>query len=75
MQDVMGPLLEAVRTRDADAAAEWAAGDHWANLEQMIAASDSSSAQQSPGAEWTCPHCTFLNPQSINQCEMCGLPR
>jgi len=74
MKDVMGPLLEAVKQRDTDAAAEWAGADHWANLEQMIAASD-SSPPLAPQAQWTCPHCTFLNPQTMSQCDMCGLPR
>lgn len=74
VQDVMGPLLEAVRTRDMEAAAQWAAGDHWANLEQMIAAVGTSSSHSEAG-EWTCPHCTFLNPPRLAQCEMCSLPR
>ncbi|XP_046660206.1 nuclear protein localization protein 4 homolog isoform X2 [Homalodisca vitripennis] len=75
MKDVMGALLEAVRTRDVEAASDWAAADHWANLEQMIAASDSPPAHHGGGKEWTCPHCTFLNPQALTQCDMCRLPR
>lgn len=27
------------------------------------------------GAQWTCAHCTFLNPTTSTTCEMCSLPK
>lgn len=83
----MKPLLEAVRTQDAAAAAEWARSEHWATVEQLIAASGSSPPPSRPqsvlGAapvgsqlpQWTCPHCTFLNPAELDTCDMCSLPK
>ncbi|XP_054281635.1 nuclear protein localization protein 4 homolog isoform X1 [Macrosteles quadrilineatus] len=76
MKDVMAPLLEAVRTRDVAAAGRWAADDHWANVEQMMAATGGgATSSSSDEAQWTCPHCTFINPSQLQQCEMCRLPR
>ena len=30
---------------------------------------------QKPADEWTCEHCTFLNPLAESNCQMCNLPR
>lgn len=27
------------------------------------------------GAEWTCDHCTYINPGDMQSCDMCSLPR
>lgn len=42
MKDYMGPLLEALRNKDSDAATEWSRSEHWATVEQLIAASNTS---------------------------------
>lgn len=42
MQEYMGPLLQAVRNRDNDAALEWSRSEHWATVEQLIAATNTS---------------------------------
>lgn len=42
MRDSMGSLLKAVKERDADKAREWAHSDHWATVEQLIAATNTS---------------------------------
>lgn len=39
MRDFMGPLLDALRTKDQAAAEEWSRSEHWATVEQLIAAS------------------------------------
>lgn len=39
MREYMGPLLEALRDDDNAAAEEWARSEHWATVEQLIAAS------------------------------------
>lgn len=79
----MGPLLTAVRNRDREAALEWSNSEIWATVEQLIDASRDSAAGSSSrpaagrvvGGEWTCPHCTFLNPSNLTACDMCNLPR
>ncbi|KAF2902092.1 hypothetical protein ILUMI_04080 [Ignelater luminosus] len=91
MQEYMGPLLQAVRNRDNDAALEWSRSEHWATVEQLIAATNTSPPNSRPGsvgaasttatagspggAQWTCPFCTFLNSADVHSCEMCSLPR
>ena len=39
MKEYMGPLLRALKNRDASAAEEWSRSEHWATIEQLIAAS------------------------------------
>lgn len=34
----------------------------------------SSAAPAEPSGPKACPHCTFENPPSNNDCELCGLP-
>ncbi|GJQ72127.1 hypothetical protein Trydic_g3222 [Trypoxylus dichotomus] len=70
MREYMGPLLEAIRYKNAEAAQEWCRSEHWATVEQLIAAS--SPPPSRPGsvaggsisvgtgsqneAQWTCPY-------------------
>lgn len=91
MLEYMGPLFDAIRTKDASATLEWSKSEHWATVEQLIAATNTSlpnsrsgsagspntsaSPGSSSGAQWTCPFCTFLNPAEVHSCEMCSLPR
>uniref|UniRef100_A0A6P7FF04 Nuclear protein localization protein 4 homolog n=1 Tax=Diabrotica virgifera virgifera TaxID=50390 RepID=A0A6P7FF04_DIAVI len=89
MREFIEPLLKALRNKDREAAEEWSRSEHWATLEQLIAASSpppsrpgsvaSGSITSSPGAssgpKWTCPFCTFLNNADVQNCEMCNLPR
>jgi hypothetical protein len=44
----MGPILEAVRTRNSEQAQDWAHSEHWATVEQLIAASQLLSPQSGP---------------------------
>uniref|UniRef100_A0A023F2S9 Nuclear protein localization protein 4 homolog n=2 Tax=Triatoma infestans TaxID=30076 RepID=A0A023F2S9_TRIIF len=37
--------------------------------------SSGAIAAASVAAEWTCPHCTFLNLPHLAACDMCSLPR
>lgn len=39
MREYMGPLLEAIKNRSTEAAQEWSRSEHWATVEQLIAAS------------------------------------
>lgn len=48
MKEYMGPLLEAVKTQNAEQAQDWANSEHWATVEQLIAASSSSPPQSRP---------------------------
>ncbi|CAH1116427.1 unnamed protein product [Phaedon cochleariae] len=89
MREFMGPLLEALKNKDRVAAEEWSRSEHWATVEQLIAASSpppsrpgsvaSGSITASPGnsngPQWTCPFCTYLNNADNENCEMCNLPR
>ncbi|XP_015190103.1 PREDICTED: nuclear protein localization protein 4 homolog isoform X3 [Polistes dominula] len=45
MKDHMGPLLEAVRTKNKQTAIEWSRSEHWATVEQLISASAASTSQ------------------------------
>lgn len=42
MLEYMGPLFEAIKNKDADAAMEWSRSEHWATVEQLIAATNTS---------------------------------
>ncbi|XP_014262151.1 nuclear protein localization protein 4 homolog isoform X2 [Cimex lectularius] len=75
MKDYLGPLLKAVKERDAVAAADWARSEHWATVEQLVASSQEGPTSMDTSAEWTCPHCTFLNLPHLQSCDMCSLPR
>jgi len=87
----MGPLLEAIRTRNAEQALEWSRSAQWATVEELVAASAGPSHSES-GAEtsnavgasglpsnagqmWACPYCTFLNSADRASCDMCSLPQ
>ncbi|PSN33781.1 Nuclear protein localization protein 4 [Blattella germanica] len=48
MKDYMGPILEAVRTQNSEQAQDWSHSEHWATVEQLIAASLSSPPQSRP---------------------------
>lgn len=39
MKEYMGPLLKAIKEKDSDAALQWSRSEHWATVEQLIAAS------------------------------------
>lgn len=34
-----------------------------------------ASAIPSTSQEWSCQHCTYLNPAHLNECDVCHLPR
>lgn len=85
----MGPLLDAVKTKEGTKASEWRHSEQWGTVEQLIAATEAPSSSGSHarddhgasgaglggGAKWTCPHCTFINASHLSSCEMCNLPR
>lgn len=77
LREYMGPVLDAVKNKDAGLAQEWADSEQWATVEQLMAAqSPSPSTSQDGGsAMWTCRHCTFINQPERGLCDMCGLPR
>ncbi|XP_073976904.1 nuclear protein localization 4 isoform X2 [Rhodnius prolixus] len=45
------------------------------SLGQNGSSSGGANASSSIAAEWTCPHCTFLNLPHLAACDMCSLPR
>uniref|UniRef100_A0A182MG17 RanBP2-type domain-containing protein n=1 Tax=Anopheles culicifacies TaxID=139723 RepID=A0A182MG17_9DIPT len=86
MKSQLGPLLEAVRTKDKAKANEWKSREVWKTLEELIEASsnhdDSSMSNDvefvpSGDAEqnWICTFCTFINSRELPACEICNLPR
>ncbi|XP_044759082.1 nuclear protein localization protein 4 homolog isoform X2 [Coccinella septempunctata] len=90
MQDYMGPLLEAIRTKNVELANEWSRSEQWATVEQLIAASSPPPSRpgsvaaggisvgvgaSSNGPKWTCSFCTYLNRMDLIECEMCNSPR
>lgn len=86
MKAQMGPLLEAVRSKDKTIANEWKNQEVWRTLEQLISAySHNDDASMSNDVEfvsageaeqnWTCSHCTFINSRELPTCEICNLPR
>ncbi|XP_063240534.1 LOW QUALITY PROTEIN: nuclear protein localization protein 4 homolog [Bacillus rossius redtenbacheri] len=56
MKDYLGPVLEAVRTRNAEAALDWSQSEHWGTVQQLISASTAPvpaltpPLQRGPGA-------------------------
>lgn len=82
----MDLLLDAVRTKNQEQANEWASGDQWSTVVQLLAHADSAtmanriegarpiSHQIVAGQPWTCAHCTFINPTNLTSCEICNLP-
>ena len=44
----MGPILEAVTTQNSEEAQDWSHSEHWATVEQLIAASLTSPPQSRP---------------------------
>uniref|UniRef100_A0AAG5CY80 Nuclear protein localization protein 4 homolog n=1 Tax=Anopheles atroparvus TaxID=41427 RepID=A0AAG5CY80_ANOAO len=85
MKSQLGPLLEAVRSKDKAKGNEWKAREVWKTLEELIAASshheDSSMSNDAAfvpaDAEqnWVCTYCTFINSRELPACEICNLPR
>ena len=80
----MGPLLDAVRSTNADLAEEWSASDHWSTVLQVLAHADQiptasqaleQRSETAAGSSWTCVHCTFINPSNLSSCEICNLPQ
>ncbi|XP_066600186.1 nuclear protein localization protein 4 homolog [Prorops nasuta] len=47
MKDHMGPLLEAIRTKDKHKGAEWSRSEHWATVEQLISATTGTTSHSS----------------------------
>lgn len=39
MREYMAPLLQAIREKNVEQAVEWSKSEHWATVEQLIAAS------------------------------------
>ncbi|CAG9773916.1 unnamed protein product [Ceutorhynchus assimilis] len=89
MRDDLGPLLEALKNKDREAAVQWSRSEQWATLEQLIVASSpptsrpgsvaggtvGSSTTPRGGPIWTCSFCTFINDAEVQNCAMCNLPR
>ncbi|KAK8376851.1 hypothetical protein O3P69_010052 [Scylla paramamosain] len=91
LREYIGPLLEAVKTRNRAAALEWKQSGHWATVEQLVMASGPESLAGARGADvvgvgsstqpsaaatsWTCQHCTFINQTATESCDMCHLPK
>ncbi|XP_046391549.1 nuclear protein localization protein 4 homolog [Ischnura elegans] len=48
LKECIGPLLEAVKSKDEGKAKDWARSEQWATVEQVIAASTSSGGPSSP---------------------------
>ncbi|KAG8231754.1 hypothetical protein J437_LFUL012033 [Ladona fulva] len=48
LKEYIGPLLESVKSKDEEKARDWAQSEHWATVEQLIAASSHSGGPSSP---------------------------
>ncbi|XP_058128457.1 nuclear protein localization protein 4 homolog [Anopheles ziemanni] len=86
MKSQLGPLLEAIRSKDKAKANEWKTREVWKTLEELIAASShhedssmSNDVEFVPSGEaeqnWICTFCTFINSRELPACEICNLPR
>lgn len=87
LKDYLEPLLQAVKTKNADLAKSWSKSEQWSTLEHLLDAEQSMSSEMprepsgaaasgnSASALWICRHCTFLNQPDVATCEMCGLPQ
>nr|CAG4651810.1 EOG090X05T8 [Triops cancriformis] len=85
--DSMDALLDAVRRQDAHQARLWITSDNWATVQQLLAhhspdepmmdisEMSGASAGDISNRMWTCNHCTFMNSQDRDVCEMCTLPK
>ncbi|EFX75107.1 hypothetical protein DAPPUDRAFT_306878 [Daphnia pulex] len=84
LMESMDPILEAVRSKNAEAANQWASGEQWSTVRQLLAHADQMSTPGQPmeegatgdaaGKSWTCLHCTFINMPNLSSCEICNLP-
>jgi len=60
-------------------------GSKWQDFLAILQSSSSNAPNSSSSTvengmgnstvEWTCRHCTFINPPTQRDCEMCGLPK
>ncbi|KAJ1652355.1 nuclear protein localization protein 4 [Dispira simplex] len=44
-------------------------------MDQDYPMATDSPVHQSNMTEWSCRHCTYVNPSVLDECDMCGLPR
>lgn len=78
-------LLEAVQRQDTALADQFYMCDQWQTVVTLLEASRwqpsdlaqgaSGSSHGGVGGTWPCSRCTFINPVTRSQCEMCQLPR
>ncbi|XP_028968079.1 nuclear protein localization protein 4 homolog [Galendromus occidentalis] len=76
----MDKLLEAVKTKNAEACNTWAAeSEQWRTFETILSSMGSNDVEmpqkEASRSTWNCEHCTFTNESDTNTCEMCSLPR
>ncbi|KAG1669348.1 Nuclear protein localization protein 4 [Nymphon striatum] len=81
----LGPLLQAVKSKNVDLANQWANEEQWETVKQLLVAQGGSPPQSRPqsadaemdtsSGNWTCKHCTFINTPDKNTCEICALPQ
>jgi len=87
LMENMAPLLEAIKTKDAALAEQWALSDQWCTVTQLLEHANSlgsmdsqvmegvaSASTSTQGQTWTCLHCTFINLAQLTSCEICNLP-
>ncbi|ESN99334.1 hypothetical protein HELRODRAFT_185061 [Helobdella robusta] len=88
LKDSMSDLLQALKTNDDQLLQNWIKSEAWATVQHIMEAQSAnppsnsplefpsaSSASGSAESAWSCAHCTYLNPQINQSCEMCNLPR
>ncbi|CAG9803890.1 unnamed protein product [Chironomus riparius] len=81
MKSQMGEILQAVRAQDENLASQFMRSDIWRTFEQLISAhvhendNHMNAETSNAGTDWTCNHCTFINNNDTQTCEMCSLPR
>lgn len=74
-------ICQAVRSRDEEELLRLTlSSPSWATLvtlskEASVASSSNATSSDRIPKDWTCPHCTFINCDRVEDtCEMCGLP-
>uniref|UniRef100_A0A6I8SED5 Nuclear protein localization protein 4 homolog n=1 Tax=Xenopus tropicalis TaxID=8364 RepID=A0A6I8SED5_XENTR len=87
LQESIGLLLDAVRTRNEELAQTWKKSEQWATIEQLCSTvghqpselhdygAIGGASHAASSSMWSCVHCTFMNQAGTDHCEMCRLPR
>ncbi|CAF0951552.1 unnamed protein product [Brachionus calyciflorus] len=71
IESTIDTLLDAIKSKNAQKANEWAKTPEWSTIEHFLVEGTSTVMVE----EWQCEMCTYLNEDTFNECQMCQTPR